>query len=67
MCPSDKRASARCNHLVALHLPFIAHKILTEAAERDYRSGAAYLRLALRDRLLRDGILIDAAMREEAA
>jgi hypothetical protein len=66
MCPSDKRASARCNHLVAPHLPFIAHKILTEAAERDYRSGAAYLRLALRDRL-RDGILIDAAMREEAA
>jgi hypothetical protein len=63
----EKQANARCDKLVALHLPFITHKVLTEAAERDYRSGAAYLRLALRDRLLRDGILIDAAMREEAA
>jgi hypothetical protein len=67
MFQSAIRASARCDHLVALHLPFIAHKFLTEAAERDYRSGAAHLRLALRDRLLRDGILIDAAMGEEAA
>jgi hypothetical protein len=67
MFQSAIRASARCNHVVALYLPFIAHKILTEAAERDHRSEAAYLRLALRDRLLRDGILIDAAMREEAA
>jgi hypothetical protein len=67
MSQSDLRADARCDHLVALHPPFIAHKILTEAAERDYRSEAAYLRLALRDRLLRDGILIDAAMDEEAA
>jgi len=67
MSQSDLRANARCEKLVALHLPFIAYKILTEAAERDYRSEAAYLRLALRDRLLRDGILIDAAMREEAA
>jgi hypothetical protein len=67
MSQSNKRADARCDNLVALHLLFIAHKILTEAAERGYRSGAAYLRLALRDRLQRDGILIDAAMREEAA
>jgi hypothetical protein len=65
MSQCDKRANARCDKLVALHLPFIANK--TEAAERDYCSGAAYLRLALRDRLLRDGILIDAAMGEEAA
>ena len=67
MSQSDLRANARCEKIDALHHPFIAHKILTEAAERDYRSEAAYLRLALRDRLLRDGILIDAAMREEAA
>ena len=67
MFQSAKRANARCDKLVALHLPFIANKILTEAAERGYRSEAAYLRLALRDHLLRDGILIDAAMGEEAA
>jgi hypothetical protein len=67
MSQCDKRANARCDKLVVLHLPFTANKILTEAAERDYCSGAAYLRLALRDRLLRDSILINAAMGEEAA
>ena len=67
MLESIKRALARNNKVGGFRLPVTPDKALTEAAARDYRSGAAYLRLALRDRLLRDGILIDAAMREEAA
>jgi hypothetical protein len=67
MIQFEKRANARFDKLVDPHLPFITHKVLTEAAKRDHRSEAAYLRQALRDRLLRDGILIDAAMREGAA
>jgi hypothetical protein len=48
-----------CDDVICFRVPSALRKAVNLAAERDYRSGSSYLRLALIERLHADGIALD--------
>jgi hypothetical protein len=48
----------RCDKIVLMRMPTGLHLALKKAAAQDDRSEAGYLRLALRDRLQKDGVKV---------
>jgi hypothetical protein len=48
----------KCDKAVILRMPTDLHRALKRAAAQDERSEAGYLRIALRDRLQKDGVKV---------